>query len=123
MPGTFGSRQIGFQETDIVSISKPVTKKSIQLKKAEDIYYILDDLYNRANSGRKGPVLLDLPMCLQRKGVIFKNNAKSKYKPKKSRIINIANIFKLLKLEKTVILTGGVRYSNSVKEFNNLIKL
>ena len=33
MPGTFGSRQIGFQETDIVSISKPVTKKSVQLKK------------------------------------------------------------------------------------------
>ena len=125
MPGTFGSRQIGFQETDIVSISKPVTKKSIQLKKAEDIYYILDDLYNRANSGRKGPVLLDLPMCLQRKGVIFKNNAKSKYKPKKSKIINIANIFKLIKNSKRpVILTGGgVRYSNSIKEFNNLIKL
>ena len=28
MPGTSNSRQIGFQETDIVSISKPITKKS-----------------------------------------------------------------------------------------------
>ena len=33
MPGTMGSRQIGFQETDIVSIAKPITKKAIQLKK------------------------------------------------------------------------------------------
>ena len=42
MPGTLNSRQIGFQETDIVSISKPITKKSIQLKKAEDIYKVLN---------------------------------------------------------------------------------
>ena len=66
MPGTLSSRQIGFQETDIVSIAKPVTKKSIQLSKAENIYSVLEDLYTCAQSGRKGPVLLDLPMCLQR---------------------------------------------------------
>ena len=42
MPGTLNSRQIGFQETDIVSISKPITKKSVQLKKAEDIYNVLE---------------------------------------------------------------------------------
>ena len=34
MPGTLGSRQIGFQETDIVSISKPVTKKVSPTKKS-----------------------------------------------------------------------------------------
>ena len=33
MPGTMGSRQIGFQETDIVSIAKPITKKQFNLKK------------------------------------------------------------------------------------------
>ena len=62
----FNFRQIGFQETDIVSISKPVTKIS-STKKADDIYKVLDDLYNCANSDRKGPVLLDLPMCLQKR--------------------------------------------------------
>ena len=50
MPGTSNSRQIGFQETDIVSIAKPITKKSIQLRKAEDIYSVLEDLYTCAQS-------------------------------------------------------------------------
>ena len=124
MPGTLGSRQIGFQETDIVSISKPVTKKSVQLKKADDIYKVLDDLYNCANSDRKGPVLLDLPMCLQRKGVVHKKNSKVKAKSKISRVSDIESIYKLLKKSsRPVILTGGgVRYSNAVKEFNSLIK-
>ncbi len=124
MPGTSRSRQIGFQETDIVSISKPVTKKSIQLKKAEDIHKTLDDLYYCANTGRKGPVLLDLPMCLQRKGVVNKKTSKIKKIFKKTRLLDIENIYKLLKTSKRpVILTGGgVRYSNSVKEFNELIK-
>merc|ERR1711991_406414 len=80
MPGTLNSRQIGFQETDIVSISKPVTKKSVQLKNAEDIFNVLNDLYNCAQSGRKGPVLLDLPMCLQRKGVVINKKIVNKKK-------------------------------------------
>ena len=77
------SRQIGFQETDIVSISKPITKKSVQLKKAEDIYNVLNDLYNCSQSGRKGPVLLDFPMCLQRKGVVLNKKIVNKRKHKR----------------------------------------
>ena len=74
MPNTMGSRQIGFQETDIVSISKPITKKSYQLKKDDNIYEVLESLYKNSMEGRKGPVLLDLPMCLQRN--IVKKNKK-----------------------------------------------
>ena len=124
MPGTLNSRQIGFQETDIVSIAKPVTKKSIQLRKAEDIHSVLEDLYACAQSGRKGPVLLDLPMCLQREGVVLKKNIK-KVKNTKIKITNIDKIYKVIKTSKrpVVLVGGGVRYSNAVNEFNNLIKL
>ena len=124
MPGTSNSRQIGFQETDIVSISKPITKKSVQLKKAEDIYNVLNDLYNCAQSGRKGPVLLDLPMCLQREGVVLNKKIVNKQKYKKVKLFDINKIYNLIKQsERPVILTGGgVRYSNSVKELNKLIK-
>ena len=66
MPGTSDSRQIGFQETDIVSIAKPITKKAVQLKSSDNILDVLDDLYKCSQSGRAGPVLLDLPMCMQR---------------------------------------------------------
>lgn len=59
-------RQQGFQETDIVSMVRPITKYAKLVDKAEDIKYELDKALHIALSGRKGPVLLDLPMNIQR---------------------------------------------------------
>ena len=59
-------RQIGFQETDIVSIVKPITKYSKIILKPENIKYELEKALYLATSGRPGPVLLDLPMNIQR---------------------------------------------------------
>ena len=59
-------RQRGFQETDIVSIVKPVTKYAARIEKAEDIKYQLEYSFYMAMSGRKGPVLLDIPMNIFR---------------------------------------------------------
>lgn len=61
-----GIRQQGFQEIDIVSMAKPVTKYTTQITKKEDIKYELEKAWYIANSGRKGPVLLDIPMDIQR---------------------------------------------------------
>jgi len=124
MRGTKNSRQIGFQETDIVSISKPLTKLSIQLKNEKDILYILEKLFYISQKGRQGPVLLDLPMNFQRLPV--PKNLKKFNPPKlKHMKINYKNIVDLFKGSKRpVILSGGgVRYSAGVKEFNSLIKL
>lgn len=55
-------RQRGFQETDIVSIAKPVTKYAVKIERADDIKYQLDYAFHIALSGRKGSVLLDIPM-------------------------------------------------------------
>ena len=65
-PGTKGSRQIGFQETDVVSIVKPVTKWAVQLDKPENIRLVLEKEVFLAKSGRPGPVLFDLPQNFQR---------------------------------------------------------
>ena len=62
-------RQQGFQETDIVSMVKSVTKYAKLIDKAEDIKYELDKALYIALSGRKGPVLLDLPMDIQREEI------------------------------------------------------
>lgn len=59
-------RQQGFQETDIVRIVTPITKYAKFIDCAEDIKYELDKALNIALTGRKGPVLLDLPMDIQR---------------------------------------------------------
>ena len=64
--GIPGLRQQGFQEIDIVAMAKPVTKYAVQIREDEDIVKALNKAYHIANSGRKGPVLIDLPMNIQR---------------------------------------------------------
>ena len=66
---TLNVRQVGFQETDIVSISKPITKFSYKLKNSNEIKHILEKSYHLATTGRPGPVLLDIPMDLQRQKI------------------------------------------------------
>ncbi len=59
-------RQLGFQETDIVSIAAPITKAAWLVDRAEDIPELLARAFALALSGRPGPVLLDIPMDVQR---------------------------------------------------------
>lgn len=49
-----------FQETDIISISTPVTKWNYQITKASEIPEILAKAFFIAKSGRPGPVLVDI---------------------------------------------------------------
>jgi len=59
-------RQQGFQETDVVSMVKHITKYAKLVDKANDIRYELEKATYYAMSGRRGPVLLDIPMDIQR---------------------------------------------------------
>lgn len=58
-------RQLGFQETDIVSIVKPITKAAYAIKSADEIPIVLHEAYRISMEGRPGPVLIDIPMNLQ----------------------------------------------------------
>lgn len=59
-------RQIGFQETDIVSVIKPLTKYAELVVDAGMIRWHLEKAVYLAQTGRPGPVLLDIPMNIQR---------------------------------------------------------
>ncbi len=59
-------RQQGFQETDVVSIVASITKYAKLVDCACDIRMELEKATHIATSGRKGPVLLDIPMDIQR---------------------------------------------------------
>ena len=50
-----------FQETDMVGCSRPVVKHSFLVKRAEDIPKAIAQAYYIANTGRPGPVVVDLP--------------------------------------------------------------
>jgi acetolactate synthase-1/2/3 large subunit len=49
-----------FQETDVVGISMPVTKWNYQITRADEIAETMAKAFYIANSGRPGPVLLDI---------------------------------------------------------------
>jgi len=62
-------RQIGFQETDIVSIVKPITKYAKTITNALDVKYELEKAIHSATEGRPGPVLLDIPINIQKEDI------------------------------------------------------
>ena len=64
-----GIRQLGFQETDVVDIFKPVMKYAVRVDEANQIQYELEKACHIATSGRPGPVLIDLPDNLQRENI------------------------------------------------------
>lgn len=59
-------RQSGFQEADIVAIAGPLTKAAWMVDDAGDLPAALERAFAIARAGRPGPVLLDVPMDVQR---------------------------------------------------------
>lgn len=59
-------RQIGFQETDIIAMATPVTKYTKMVTKPEGIKYEIEKALFLCQHGRPGPVLLDLPLDVQK---------------------------------------------------------
>ena len=58
-------RQLGFQESDIVTMAQPITKAAWQVRTPEDLPQMLERAFDLALAGRPGPVLLDVPMDIQ----------------------------------------------------------
>ncbi len=63
-------RQNAFQETDIVSMVKGITKYCVYIDDESKVVYELEKAIHLANDGRKGPVLIDIPYDIQRKDII-----------------------------------------------------
>lgn len=61
--GQVGAQYLGsdaFQETDVIGITQPITKWSLQVRRAEDINAAVARAFFIARSGRPGPVVLDI---------------------------------------------------------------
>lgn len=50
-----------FQEVDITAITMSITKHNYQIKEVDEIASTIHEAFRIANSGRKGPVLVDIP--------------------------------------------------------------
>lgn len=63
---TASIRQLGFQETDALSIASSITKYAAQVRDPKRIRYELEKAIWYAKEGRPGPVLLDIPIDVQK---------------------------------------------------------
>lgn len=124
-------RQFGFQETDMASIYKSVTKYTVLVKDPQSIRYHLEKAVYLAKSGRPGPVLLDLPDDLQRADIdpdklpSF-NDVHEQPAPKAPDSLNsvIAKIQGLIaKSRRPVLVFGaGVRIAKMAEDSRRLVE-
>ena len=83
--GKLSVRQRGFQETDIVSIVRPVTKYAKYIENIGMLPACLDEAFESACTGRMGPALLDIPMNIFKEEIAsgaLKNLTKTSHKDK-----------------------------------------
>jgi acetolactate synthase-1/2/3 large subunit len=118
-------RQLGVQECDIISMVLPITKYATQVTKPEHIKYAIHQAYNRAISGRKGPVWLDIPLDIQSAEVDdsnYEGEFQEFYDNNEDDNYDLNKIVSLLsEAKKPVIVTGnGIHLSQSEKIFNEL---
>lgn len=66
--GNVSNQMIGtdaFQELDITGVTLPITKHNYFVRSADRLEHIVHEAFAFANSGRKGPVLVDIPSDVQ----------------------------------------------------------
>jgi len=118
-------RQLGFQETDIVAMAKPITKAAYLVNNPDDIPAIFEEAFGIATEGRPGPVLIDLPMDVQRKQI------NPSVLPLKHRTnVAIANndleqlVTDIKEAKRPLILVGrGVKAAQAQKQLDGFIAL
>lgn len=127
LKGDLNVRQKGFQEMDIVETVKPITKYSKQITNPNSIKFELEKAYKIALSGRPGPVLLDIPIDIQRGLIdaeevpVFLDNEKS---INESYVATEKFIELFSKSERPVIIAGnGISIGNARTEFSTFMDL
>lgn len=115
-------RQKGFQETDIIAMIQEVTKYAAYVEKAEDLKYHLEKAIQLSLEGRPGPVLLDIPMNVQRTEIDPDRLAGYEAPVQSVQPIDVQPILGFLKQSKRpcILIGSGIKTSGSVQEFRAL---
>lgn len=124
--GQVNSELIGsdvFQEADITGAVESFVKYSYLVKNANDIPRVFKEAFHIANTGRKGPVLIDVPIDIQNAQVSKFHYPEEinmrTYKPTvKGNMVQIKKVIKELEKAKRPIICagGGVLLSDAEKE-------
>jgi acetolactate synthase-1/2/3 large subunit len=119
-----------FQEADIVGITMPITKHNYLVERVQDLPQVVMESYYLANSGRPGPVVIDLPKDIQKAPLSSYNPPKSisfeSYNPvlkPHPRQISLAVKGLMGAKQPLILVGGGVIISNASHELIQLAEL
>jgi len=116
-------RQLGFQETDIVAMALPITKACFQVTDPDELPFIFEEAFRIALEGRPGPVLIDIPMDVQRAQISPGNKVAEKVVPP----VIPASVFEemlkdIQKAKRPLILSGrGIKAASSQTKFDEFV--
>lgn len=117
-------RQLGFQETDIVTMAKPITKACFHINDPNDLPSVFEKAFQIALEGRPGPVLIDIPMDIQR--IQIDNNffIEESAKPLQINSDTLRDLIEdIKKAKRPLILSGrGIKASKSQDLFDQFIR-
>ncbi len=118
-----GLRQVGVQESDIISVVSSMTKYAKMITNPDDIRYELEKALYLAKSGRPGPVWIDVPLDIQG-SEIDQKSLKSYTEESNTNSVDLGEFeTQLNKSQRPVVLAGnGVRLSSASKELEQFIK-
>lgn len=118
-----------FQEADITGAVESFVKYSYLVKNVNDIPRIFKEAFHIANTGRKGPVLIDVPIDIQnaelKKFVYPESVSMRTYKPTvKGNAVQLRKVVAELEKAKRPIICagGGVLLSEAEKELRSFSK-
>lgn len=124
--GNVGTSYIGrdaFQEVYITGITMPITKHNFLVKNIDDLAPILREAFKIANTGRKGPVLVDVPKDITAAVTEFHNAAPEVVLDK--TVINEDEIKKAAEIinnaKKPVIEIGGGVVSSEASDLVRML--
>lgn len=114
-----------FQEVCITGVTLPITKHSFFVNRVEDLEHALREAFRIANSGRKGPVLIDVTKDVTAATIDYKKAKPLPLKPKpladEKEVAEIAEMIN--RAERPVIyFGGGVSASGAGDELNELLE-
>lgn len=132
LTGQVASPVIGkdaFQEVDITGATLPFTKHNYLVEDGRQIKKIMEEAFYIATTGRKGPVLIDIPMDYLKSTYEYDDNDEP-VKIRGYRVLEKVNDAQIMKVagaikeaKKPVILAGGgIVGSDALKEFRKLVK-
>ena len=112
-----------FQEVDTTGVTTPITKHNYLVKNAEDAVSIMREAFYIAKTGRPGPVVVDIPLDIQKELIEFTPCEQPEirgYNPEPE--LNVKQIKKLAKMLRSakrpfIVLGGGVLGAGASNEF------